>query len=204
MSVLVTADSGARPLGDAGPQPPANRTLLGLLDDGFDVRASAGRVQAIDGQAGPWGVFVNGLREPGDPAHVEVHAGDRVWWDAHDGDENLRVPRRAVADPARRPGGAAARPGSARVGPRRRASPTTGARWRCWTRAGHAVRTLGPGAGLVAATVYEDQPPTWFVTGTDADGVAAAVQAFDEPTLANRFVLAVGDHRGIPLPVGSG
>lgn len=69
---------------------------------------------------------------------------------------------------------------------------------------GHAGRTLGWGAGLIAATVYADQPPTWFVTGTDADGVAAAVQAFDEPTLANRFALAVGDHRGIPLPVGSG
>lgn len=199
MSVLVTADSGARPLGDAGPQPPANRTLLGLLDDGFDVRASAGRVQAIDGQAGPWGVFVNGLREPGDPACVEVRAGDRVWWDAHDGDENLRV---LVGPWPTLRGDRAAR--LLDQGPR---ASGVAARFSDDGRALallHAVRTLGPGAALVAATVYEDQPPTWFVTGTDADGVAAAVQAFDEPTLANRFALAVGDHRGIPLPVGSG
>jgi hypothetical protein len=69
---------------------------------------------------------------------------------------------------------------------------------------GHAVRTLGPGSGLIAATAYEDQPPTWFVTGTDAAGVAAAVQAFDEATLGTRFARGVGDHRGIPLPVRRG
>ena len=33
---------------------------------------------------------------------------------------------------------------------------------------GHVVRTAGAGAGLVAATRYRGQPPTWFVTGTDA------------------------------------
>jgi hypothetical protein len=66
---------------------------------------------------------------------------------------------------------------------------------------GRAVRELGQGSGLIATTVYEDQPPTWLVTGTDAAGVAAAVRAFDEGTLANRFALAVGEDRGIPLPV---
>jgi hypothetical protein len=66
---------------------------------------------------------------------------------------------------------------------------------------GEVVRTVGSGGGLIAATRWEDQPPTWFVTGTDAAGVAAAVQAFDEGTLANRFALAVADERGVPLPV---
>jgi hypothetical protein len=68
---------------------------------------------------------------------------------------------------------------------------------------GEVVRTVGPGGGLIAATRWEDQPPTWFVTGTDAAGVAAAVEAFDEGTLANRFALAVADERGVPLPVGA-
>ena len=37
---------------------------------------------------------------------------------------------------------------------------------------GRTVRTLGAGAGLVAATQFLDQKPTWVVTGTDAVGVA--------------------------------
>ena len=35
---------------------------------------------------------------------------------------------------------------------------------------GGTVRTLGAGAGLVAATRFEDQAPTWVVTGTDSAG----------------------------------
>jgi hypothetical protein len=65
---------------------------------------------------------------------------------------------------------------------------------------GRVKRTAGPGAGLIAAVRYQDEPPTWLVTGTDAAGVSAAVQAFDEATLGNRFALAVVDDRGEPLP----
>jgi hypothetical protein len=39
---------------------------------------------------------------------------------------------------------------------------------------GRAVRELGAGTGLVAATRYQALPPTWVVTGTDAEGLAAA------------------------------
>ena len=42
-----------------------------------------------------------------------------------------------------------------------------------------AVKTLGPGGGLVAATTFTDQQPTWIVTGTDEVGVAAAAAAHD-------------------------
>src|SRR6201999_204573 len=42
---------------------------------------------------------------------------------------------------------------------------------------GKVVRTLGPASGLVAATSYPDQQPTWLVTGTDDVGVAAAAAA---------------------------
>jgi hypothetical protein len=66
---------------------------------------------------------------------------------------------------------------------------------------GTVASTAGAGAGLIAAIRFEDQPPTWIVTGTDAAGVAAAVQAFDEGTLGNRFALAVVDDQGKPLPV---
>ena len=40
---------------------------------------------------------------------------------------------------------------------------------------GRTVRTLGPGAGLVAATRFEEQQPTWVVSGTDTAGVERAV-----------------------------
>ena len=65
---------------------------------------------------------------------------------------------------------------------------------------GHAVRTLGPGTGLVAATATEDNPPVWLVTGTDNAGVASAVRAFEEGTLDGHFALAVSNDLPVPLP----
>jgi hypothetical protein len=66
--------------------------------------------------------------------------------------------------------------------------------------AGHRVRTLGPGTGLVAATRRDDDPPTWVVTGTDAAGASSAARAFEEGTLEDRFALAVSHDLPIPLP----
>lgn len=65
---------------------------------------------------------------------------------------------------------------------------------------GGVVRTLGAGAGLVAATRFGDQQPTWVVTGTDDVGVAAAAAAVDEDRLRDHFALAVENGRGVPLP----
>lgn len=65
---------------------------------------------------------------------------------------------------------------------------------------GRVLRTLGAGAGLVAATRFEDQQPTWVVTGTDAVGVAAAAAAMDEKRLRDSFALAIENGRGVPLP----
>ena len=62
------------------------------------------------------------------------------------------------------------------------------------------MRSAGAGAGLIAATRYMSQPPVWYVTGTDAAGVAAAVQAFDAGTLDDHFAIAVVDDVAIPLP----
>ena len=67
-------------------------------------------------------------------------------------------------------------------------------------KAGRVVRTAGPGSGLIAATRFMNQPPVWFVTGTDAAGVAAAVQAFDAGTLDQHFAVAVIGGAAIPLP----
>jgi hypothetical protein len=65
---------------------------------------------------------------------------------------------------------------------------------------GHAVRTLGPGTGLVAATQTGDAKPVWMVTGTDESGVESAVRAFDEGTLDHRFAVAVSNDLPISLP----
>jgi uncharacterized protein DUF4430 len=65
---------------------------------------------------------------------------------------------------------------------------------------GRTTRTLGAGAGLVAATRAGDDAPLWVVTGTDDAGVAAAARAFDEGPLADHFALAVADDVGVPLP----
>jgi hypothetical protein len=65
---------------------------------------------------------------------------------------------------------------------------------------GHVVTTAGAGAGLIAATRFHGQPPVWYVTGTDAAGVSAAVQAFNEQTLDGHFAIAVVSDAAIPLP----
>ncbi|MGA2471500.1 MAG: DUF4430 domain-containing protein [Solirubrobacteraceae bacterium] len=66
---------------------------------------------------------------------------------------------------------------------------------------GAVKQTLGPGTGLVAATRWHGQPPVWFVTGTDAAGVAAAEQAFTPGTLDGNFAVAVVNDTAEPLPL---
>jgi hypothetical protein len=67
--------------------------------------------------------------------------------------------------------------------------------------AGSAVRTLGAGAGLVAATRYGEQAPVWVITGTNAAGVSLAAKALGESTLRNRFALALEPSGGaLPVP----
>lgn len=66
---------------------------------------------------------------------------------------------------------------------------------------GRTARTLGAGAGLVAATAPADEPPIWVVTGTDDAGVAAASGALRAAVLRHRFALALAGGRPVPLPV---
>jgi hypothetical protein len=68
---------------------------------------------------------------------------------------------------------------------------------------GRTVRVLGPGSGLVAATTFTGQQPTWIVTGTDGVGVAAAAAAMTEDELDGHFAVAIDSGKGIALPVKS-
>lgn len=67
---------------------------------------------------------------------------------------------------------------------------------------GRTVRTVGAGAGLVAATKLGEQVPTWAVTGTDLAGVDAAADALDARRLRDRFALvtdAAANDTGLPI-----
>ena len=68
---------------------------------------------------------------------------------------------------------------------------------------GHVARTLGPGAGLIAATADANSTPTWLVTGTDRAGVAAAAAALTAGRLRNHFAVAVQGNTLYPLPLNS-
>jgi hypothetical protein len=69
---------------------------------------------------------------------------------------------------------------------------------------GQAVRRLGPGAGLIAATAQGSDQPTWLVTGTNAAGVSAAAAAFTPAALRDHFALAVSGTTELPVPVAPG
>jgi len=66
---------------------------------------------------------------------------------------------------------------------------------------GEPVRSLGPGSGLVAATRFLDQQPTWVITGTDQVGVASAAAALVEKRLADHFAVALEKGREVALPL---
>jgi hypothetical protein len=69
---------------------------------------------------------------------------------------------------------------------------------------GKVARTLGAGAGLIAATADSSSAPTWLVTGTDVAGVTAAARALTPQTLRNDFALAVQGTQRLPVPLASG
>jgi hypothetical protein len=67
---------------------------------------------------------------------------------------------------------------------------------------GQRVRTVGAGAGLVAATAAPGAAlPTWLVTGTDLAGVDAAAAAMTASRLHDRFALAVDGGTELPVPL---
>jgi hypothetical protein len=66
---------------------------------------------------------------------------------------------------------------------------------------GQVVRTLGSGAGLIAATADSSSAPTWLITGTDAAGVTAAARALTPAALYDHFALAVQGATRLPIPL---
>jgi hypothetical protein len=65
---------------------------------------------------------------------------------------------------------------------------------------GRVTRTLRAGTGLVAASIFEDEPPTWVVTGTDDAGLLSAARALREDVLGEHFALAISNDVAVPLP----
>jgi hypothetical protein len=66
---------------------------------------------------------------------------------------------------------------------------------------GRVVRTLGAGAGLIAATADHSSTPTWLITGTDVAGVSSAAAALTPTRLRHHFALAVQGAAGLPVPL---
>jgi len=274
--VLITRDFGARQVDARIAQDlPSSETAMRLLQRSFDVRTrDGGFVQSIDGLAGgredgrpvDWFLYVNGIESDVGAAEVQLHDGDRVWWDRHDRGAAPHIPAVVGAFPepfAHGAGGkrypvvlecaddvedacttVSARLGAVGVvagrqtlgtGVGERTVRVLVGRWQD-LRADQALEQIdrGPaasgvfahfirggrslelfdgkgdpiseiidGAGLVAATRFEQQAPTWAITGTDAAGVMAAARALDERTLQRRFAVAIdGLRRAVyPLPV---
>jgi hypothetical protein len=67
--------------------------------------------------------------------------------------------------------------------------------------ASRVMRRVRTGAGLVAATRFEEQQPTWVVTGTDRDGLERATRLLDERLLRDRYAAAVDATGPVALPV---
>ena len=70
--------------------------------------------------------------------------------------------------------------------------------------AGKVAKTLGAGAGLIAATADTSSVPTWLITGTDVAGVTDAAAALSERSLHDRFALAVQGNTQLPVPLDGG
>jgi hypothetical protein len=69
---------------------------------------------------------------------------------------------------------------------------------------GRIVQRIARGGGLVAATRFEEQQPTWVVTGTDTRGLDAATKLVSEPLLRDRFAVATSGGGPVALPVREG
>jgi len=65
---------------------------------------------------------------------------------------------------------------------------------------GRVARTLGAGAGLVAATQRGEGRPVWIVTGTDEIGLAAAAAALEESVLSRHFAVAIENGEATSVP----
>jgi hypothetical protein len=103
VGLVVTRDFGAKVIRSWGaPRKHGQETVMSLLTRNATVstRYSGGFVQSIDGlgggrQAGrpvDWFYYVNGIEASKGAAAMNVHPGDRIWWDRHDWSATDRIP----------------------------------------------------------------------------------------------------------------
>jgi hypothetical protein len=101
--LLITREFGARTLHSLhAPAVHGQETVMSLLlrNAAVSTRYGGGFVQSIDGHHGgyeggepvDWFYYVNGVEAPKGAAEVNVHAGDRVWWDLHDWGQTDYIP----------------------------------------------------------------------------------------------------------------
>lgn len=69
-----------------------------------------------------------------------------------------------------------------------------GSRFSLLNKNGVVAKTLGAGAGMIAATMYAGSSPEWIVTGTDQSGVQRAAAAFNSASLDGHFAIALAPH----------
>jgi hypothetical protein len=103
VQLLITRDFGAQQLSALrAPQAHGEETVMSLLMRNAHVgtRYGGGFVQSIDGRDGgyeggapvDWFYYVNGVEASKGAAEVDVHPGDRVWWDLHDWAQTDYIP----------------------------------------------------------------------------------------------------------------
>ena len=78
---------------------------------------------------------------------------------------------------------------------------SSGKRVDLMSSAGTVAKSLTLGAGLVAATRFEEQQPTWIVSGTDQAGLDRATELLTVKTLHDRFAVATDGSRAFALPM---
>jgi hypothetical protein len=69
---------------------------------------------------------------------------------------------------------------------------------------GRVTGTLGPGSAIVAATRFEEQQPTWAVSGTDSAGVDRAVRLLTARALRNRYAVVADADGPQRVPTAAG
>lgn len=101
--LLITRDFGTREVtARIVSNLPSSETAMRLLQRNADVktRYGGGFVQSIDGIVGgnqdgrpvDWFFFVNGIESTVGAAEIDVHDGDRIWWDHRDWSASAHVP----------------------------------------------------------------------------------------------------------------
>lgn len=103
VQLLITREFGAQTLRSfSAPKAHGEETVMSLLQRNATVstRYGGGFVQSIDGHSGgyqgaepvDWFYYVNGVEASKGAADVNLHPGDRVWWDLHDWAQTDYIP----------------------------------------------------------------------------------------------------------------